>query len=387
MQSKRIAILVETALDSGRQIVRGIARFASERNDWSLFYHTGPLGAMVPASLESWDGDGIIARIANNELLDVVRRHQVPVVDVMGNVPEADYPVVKCDDHAISELVINHFTERGYQHIAFFGLKNEIWSRYRKSALETACQERLGSRLHTLEVGHTDRDASGWPSYFKKLASWVESLPKPIGIMVASDQFGPDLLVACRQAGFTIPDQVSVVGVDNDVPFCEISQPHLSSVEPNHERIGYEAAKMLQKTMEGSPPVQRTVEIPPILLHVRPSSDATALADPVLVKALRYIRQNACLSIGVDEIAKEAGVSRSVLQRRFRKVLDRTVLEAILSVRMKRAQEMLTVTDLPLPDVAERTGFKHQEYLGYVFKKRIGCTPGQFRARAKGKSS
>ncbi len=379
MPPRNIAILVETSLNSGRQIVRGISRFARERNDWSLYYHTGPLGAMVPASLESWQGDGIIARIANPDILQRVRACQVPVVDVLGNVSTPDYPVVKCDEAAISSLVGNHFKERGFRNIAFFGLSDEHWSIARRQELQAFCAETLHKELSSLEVAHEYRASKNWSNYIGRIQSWIESLPKPVGIMIASDQFGPDVLAACQASGLSVPDQVSLVGVDNDPPFCEICQPQLSSVEPNHELIGYEAAHTLDRILQQDTTVQRSTQVAPHILHVRQSSDATALEDPALVKALRFIRNNACDPISVDDIARAAGVSRSVLQRRFRNSLHQTVLESILTVRVNRAKEMLSTTSLPLPDLAERCGFRHQEYLGFVFKKRIGCTPGQYR--------
>lgn len=379
MVSKKIAVLVETSLDSGRQIVRGISRFARERNDWALLHHTGPLGAMVPASLENWAGDGIIARVANPKLHELVKRLKVPVVDVLGNVPETEYPLVKSDDAAIAQLVGNHFKDHGFRKLAFFGLKGETWSQDRLNSLKRFCEQELNTELESMSVSHEERNEMSWPDYLRRIRSWIETLPKPAGVMVCSDQFAPDLLGVCREAGFSIPDQVSFVGVDNDLPFCEICQPQLSSVEPNHEQIGYQAAKTLQSILNHEPHAKVT-EIAPRILHARQSSDATALNDPCLVKALRYIRSNACNEIGVDDVATAAGVSRSVLQRRFKTVLKKTVLDSILSVRLNRAKEMLTSTDLPLPDIAERCGFKHQEYLGYVFKKRVGTTPGQYRA-------
>lgn len=380
MISRKIAILVETSLDSGRQIVRGISRFARERNDWALLHHTGPLGAMAPVSLENWAGDGIIARIANPKLHALVKSLKVPVVDVLGNVHKTGYPLVKSDDHSIAELVGNHFKDHGFRHLAFFALEGESWSLEREVALRSFCDRELSTEMATLSVSHIERDDKGWPEYLRKIRSWIQSLPKPVGIMVCSDQFAPDLLGCCREAGYSVPDQVSFVGVDNDLPFCEICQPQLSSVEPNHEQIGYQAAKALQTMLQGETCSEKT-EIPPKLLHARQSSDATALDDPCLVKALRYIRTHACNEIGVDDVASEAGVSRSVLQRRFKSTLNKTVLDSIVFVRLNRAKEMLASTDLPLPDIAERCGFKHQEYLGYVFKKRLGTTPGQYRSQ------
>lgn len=381
MRSKRIAILVETSLNSGRQIVRGISRFARERNDWSIFFHTGQLGAMASSSLENWEGDGIIARIASEQTLEDVKKAGVPVIDVLGNIPDSDFPVVKNDESAISALVGNHFRNRGYRHMAFFGLADEHWSISRRRELATYCETNLGTTLDKLEFRHGDRNSKNWSSYIARIQYWLESLPKPVGIMVASDQFGPDILAACHASNLSVPDQISLVGVDNDLPFCEICQPQLSSVEPNHELVGYEAARILDLALETEAPIEPSLDLAPRILHVRQSSDATAIEDPALAKALLFIRANACEPISVDEIAKAAGVSRSVLQRRFRNSLNQTVLESILNVRLNRAKEMLSTTTLALPDVADRCGFRHQEYLGHVFKKRIGITPGHYRSK------
>lgn len=384
MQTKRVAILVETSLASGREIVSGISRFAHEGSAWSISFHTGPLGAMAPSFLRNWSGDGIIARIADREIHELAASAGAPVVDVLGNVTDSPFPLVKCDDAAISRLVAEHLHARGHRNLAFFGLRGEFWSGRRLAALRAFCQENRGLGFHSHEIIHADRVASSWPGYMEQLCLWIAQLPKPVGIMAASDQFAPDLIEACRRLGLAVPDQVSIVGVDNDKPFVEICQPRLSSVEPNHERLGYVAARLLDSIMREphfQPPAFTAIE--PRILHVRQSSDATALEDPALVKALRYIRANACSSIGVEDIAAAAGVSRSVLQRRFRAVLKKSVLDAILAVRLSRAKEMLAKTDLPLPDVAERAGFKHQEYLGYVFKKHTATTPGQYRATTR----
>ncbi|MDQ8185660.1 XylR family transcriptional regulator [Pelagicoccus sp. SDUM812002] len=381
MPDKNIAILVETSLNSGRQIVRGISRFARERNDWTIYYHTGPLGAMAPASLDNWQGDGIIARIANSDIHERVKACGVPVVDVLGNVANTEYPVVKCDEAAISALVGNHFKDHGFRNMAFFGLSDEQWSLTRRLELSAFCRENLQSEISCFEVGHDERSSQVWAAYINRIQTWIKSLPKPVGIMIASDQFGPDVLAACQSSGLSVPDQVSLVGVDNDLPFCEICQPQLSSVEPNHELVGYEAARTLHCILQNESDIPESTQVSPHILHVRQSSDATALEDNALVKALRFIRSNACDPISVDDIARAAGVSRSVLQRRFRSSLNKTVLESILTVRVNRAKEMLSTTSLPLSDLAERCGFRHQEYLGFVFKKRIGCTPGQYRSQ------
>jgi LacI family transcriptional regulator len=170
-----------------------------------------------------------------------------------------------------------------------------------------------------------------------------------------------------------------VVGVDNDEPLCEVCNPPLSSVLPNHFQVGYQAATLLHDLMEGHPTPSGLRSIEPQGIVTRASSDVLAVDDPIVATALGIIRATACDSVGVDEIAERAGVSRSVLQRRFRAALGRTIHDQIIACRIKRAAELLTATDLPLATIAERCGFHHQEYMGAVFKARLGLSPARLR--------
>jgi LacI family transcriptional regulator len=383
---KRVAILAETALDSGRAILGGVARYLHERDDWSVFHHTGPLGAMEPASLEQWEGDGIIARLANPELLALARAKGVPVVDVMGNAARSPFPLVKCDDRRIGALAAEHLLESGHRHFAFVGLSDERWSLEREEAFSRAAEDSAASRL-AFHLTPGDRGTGAWPSTLERVAQWLATAPRPLGLMVASDQFGPLVLEACNRLRLAVPEEIAVVSVDNDLPFCNLCQPRLSSIEPDHAQIGYLAARLLDQLMEGRPAESPLLEVPPLTLHRRRSSDSTAVSDPALVRALQYIRRCACEGISVDDVARHAGLSRSVLQRRFRAQLRRTVGETLLQTRLSRACDILSFTDLPLIDVAERSGFKYQEYLSQVFKRHLHTTPARYRRRSRHDSS
>jgi LacI family transcriptional regulator len=375
---KRVAILVETALASGRSILTGISQYLHERDDWSVFHPTGYLGATEPSGLEQWDGDGIIARIASPAILQSLRQKKIPVVDVLGNVTTSPYPLVKSDDKAIGRMVANHFTGAGHRHFAFLGLEDERWSLEREEMFLKMVGERAQSKS-SYHLSPDEKRAGHWNDNVQQLTEWLAGLPKPLALMVASDQFGPMALKACQRLELLVPEEISVVGVDNDRPFCDLCRPRLSSVEPDHVRAGYEAAKLMDKILTGADTATRQIETPPLTLHHRPSSDATAVSDPALVKALQCIREKACLGVSVDDVARESGLSRSVLQRRFRDHMGKTVGDAILVVKLRRARDMLTFTDLPLIDVAERSGFNYQEYLSYIFKKHLGTTPARYR--------
>jgi LacI family transcriptional regulator len=380
---KRIAILVETALASGRSILSGISRYLQEHEDWSVFHPTGYMGSTDVTGLQDWEGDGILARISSPEVLEQVRAKGVPVVDVLGNVPQSRFPLVKCDDGAIGDLVAGHLIAGGHRHFAYLGLGDERWSQEREASFREAVARHAES-FHRMQIERGDRMAGHWKGDLDQLASWLGALPQPLGLMIASDQLGPVVMKACQQTARLVPEEISVVGVDNDLPFCELCRPRLSSVEPDHARAGYEAARLLDQMITGGAGSTRLVETPPLTLHARASSDATAVEDPALVKALQCIRERACGGLSVDEVARAAGLSRSVLQRRFRQQLNRTVGDAMLSVRLRRARDLLAFTILPLIDVAERSGFTYQEYLSYAFRKHLRTTPARYRAEQRG---
>tara|TARA_B110000967_G_scaffold49362_1_gene50314 strand:+ start:3471 stop:4607 length:1137 start_codon:yes stop_codon:yes gene_type:complete len=377
---KRIAILAETSLASGRQIVTGISRFLDERSDWSVFQHSGPLGAMDPAAISQWQGDGIIARIANPELLALIQAKGLPTVDVLGNVRPQPFPLVKCNDHAIGASVAKHFVENAHTQFAFIGLGDERWSLEREAGFKEELKD-FEPAVHTFHIqqhreqGHPVRDS------FDSVKAWLLERSTPIGLMVASDQLAPIIFEACHQLGLAIPEHVSVVGVDNDRPFCNLCRPRLSSVEPNHELVGYRAAQTLERLINGETLDQQVIEVNLHTLYQRLSSELIAIDDPALLKALNTIREHACAGVSLDAIAKVAGLSRSVLQRRFRQKLNRTVGEVILNEKLRIAREMLTNTEIPISLVAERSGFNCQEYMNHIFKKHLHTTPRKYRLR------
>ena len=377
---KRIAILAETSLASGRQIVTGISRFLDERNDWSVFQHSGPLGAMDPAAISQWQGDGIIARIANPELLALIQAKGLPTVDVLGNVRPQPFPLVKCNDHAIGASVAKHFVENAHTQFAFIGLGDERWSLEREAGFKEELKD-FEPAVHTFHIqqhreqGHPVRDS------FDSVKAWLLERSTPIGLMVASDQLAPIIFEACHQLGLAIPEHVSVVGVDNDRPFCNLCRPRLSSVEPNHELVGYRAAQTLERLINGETLDQQVIEVNLHTLYQRLSSELIAIDDPALLKALNTIREHACAGVSLDAIAKVAGLSRSVLQRRFRQKLNRTVGEVILNEKLRIAREMLTNTEIPISLVAERSGFNCKEYMNHIFKKHLHTTPRKYRLR------
>jgi LacI family transcriptional regulator len=377
MHSPRVALILETSLAPGRDMLRGVARYLREHGPWSTFLEPRSLEESVPRWLRKWRGDGIIARVQNRKIADAVIATGIPAVDVLGVVQPSALPLIHTDDARIAAMAAEHLLERGFKRFAFFGLAGENWSIRRRDAFARA----VGSE-HSCTFFETPRHVHHtrmWEDYADDLAAWVRSLPKPAGLMLCSDQCGPIMLEACRRARVVVPDEVAVIGVDNDEPLCEVAGPALSSVWPDHARVGYEAATMLEGLMRGGKAPAQPIYIPPRGVVTRRSTDVLAMEDREIAAALRFIRDHACEKPGLDDVASHAAMSRTALQRRFKKAIGRTVHEEILSVRLRRAKEFLADTELPIRVIAEKTGFIHQEYLGAVFRARLGQTPAQFR--------
>jgi LacI family transcriptional regulator len=214
-----------------------------------------------------------------------------------------------------------------------------------------------------------------------RLEAWLRTLPQPVGILCANDDRGRQLLDACRGAALTVPDQVAVVGVDNDEELCNLSSPALSSVEVNAVRIGYAAAEILGRMMAGQKFPGRDVAFAPSHVVTRPSTDTLAVDDPVLARALRFIRNHAEEPIDVDGVARGASVSRRYLERLMASRLGRSPNQELIRVRTERARSLLLETDLSLSAVARRCGFRGAKYFGDVFRRMTGVAPGEYRRR------
>jgi LacI family transcriptional regulator len=382
---KRVGIFVETSLASGREILEGISSYVRGRDDWQVTQASEQLGSFSFKYAEKWEGDGAIARITDKKMLHNLQAKALPVVDVLGNFAESPFPVVQCNNQAIGRSIANDFIEKGFFNLAYYGLIEERWSQARGEAFEIESTQ-SGARYYEMIFQRKDLQKRGMEDWLCRTEKWLRGLPKPVGLCIASDQFAPMVFESARRAGIKIPEEISVIGVDNDAPFCSLCNPALSSLEPDHFQVGYQAALTLDQLMEGRPTKQRVTEVQPGRIHERRSSSELAVADPALAAAMHAIAQRACTGISVDEVAKAAGVSRSVIQRKFRNTLHRSIGESILSAKLRRARELLTETNHSISRVAELSGFNSQEYLTHAVKLHLKTSPGKLRRASRTKS-
>jgi LacI family transcriptional regulator len=223
-----------------------------------------------------------------------------------------------------------------------------------------------------------EREQQGW-LYEEDVAHWLQTLPRPVGLMACNDTRGQQVLNACREVGIAVPDAVAVVGVDNDELVCELCDPPLSSVVPNTRQIGYEAAALLDRLLRGEKPPRQLVWIPPLGIVTRRSTDILAIEDRDIAAAVRFIRDNACNGITVAEVVRRLPLSHATLERQFHRYIGRTPKAEIIRVQLERVKQLLAETNLSLKEIASQTGFTHTEYLSALFKSKTGQTPGQCR--------
>jgi LacI family transcriptional regulator len=377
----QVAILVDTASTWGREIVRGIVNYAHSHGRWNIFAEAR--GAEETMLLpRGWNGDGVIARVSNAALGRQLRSKKIPVVNVSSiELPEADFPRVCTDLNASARLAADHFLDRGFRHFAYFSLSGLSYvARHQQAFVEAV--KTAGGDFASLTVKSQAGAEPDWRLDLLKLGAWVKSLPKPIGILCWNASSAREIVFACQEVGLQVPEEVAVLSQSDDDVLCEVPQVQISGVRAAANVVGFQAARLLERLMRGNKPPRQPLLIKPLSITARQSTDCLALQDPALVKALGFIRLQATLPVLVSDVARHAGVSRRVLERKFLEVLRRTPAQELRRHQLDRARQLLIETDLPMSDVAEKSGFGSQAYLSAVFSKCFQQSPLCFRREA-----
>jgi LacI family transcriptional regulator len=229
------------------------------------------------------------------------------------------------------------------------------------------------------ESSWAEQTPGPWDEQQHQLGQWLAALPKPVAVMACNDALGHRILDACGRFELAVPEAVAVLGADDDELLCLQGDPPLSSVILNAEQVGFEAASMLEQLMLRKPPIERHRVVAPLGVRARQSTDSLSIDDPDLVVAVRLIRRHACDGISIDDVLGQVALSRSQLERRYRKFLGITPQDDIRQIQLRRIQQLLAESDLPLERIAELSGFQSASYMSVFFKRELGQTPGQFR--------
>ncbi len=375
--SPRVALLIEASNAYGRGLLAGIHRHLQEQEPWTIFLPEHGLGMPPLEMLKGWRGEGVIARVETPAIAAAIKKIQrggpLAVVDVSAARLLPGVPYVETDDVAIARLAAEHFIERDFRHLAFLGDDRFRWSGNRRDAFAAAAR---GRSISVYEPRGRARDEAAEDA---AIEAWLVTLPKPVGLFACYDVRGRQAVEACRRAGLAVPDEVAVLGVDDDAVLCGLTSPPLSSVIPDAISAGRLAAELLGALFRGERLDHDEWLLPPLGIATRQSTDVLAIDDELVATAVRQIRERACTGIKVADLVRSLGVSRRVLERRFLRRLGHTPHDEIARVRFRRVEQLLTGTDLPLTTIAARAGFRHPETMTVAFTRRHGLPPSRWR--------
>jgi LacI family transcriptional regulator, galactose operon repressor len=377
-QAKEIALAFPRGAHQ-EVFIDGVLQYANDREyNWS--YVTAPESLSLSVlDLRGWHGDGVIAALNTPAEAACVKDWSVPTVNISGALVDTPVPRIGVDNRLVGELAADHLIERGFQEFAHYGLKSVAYSTIRRVAFEARLTE-SGFHSESLLMPPTYR-ARGphWRDQQRKLLTWLDALPKPIGLFAVTDYRARQVLDACRQVGLRVPQQVAVIGVDNEEVICAHVRPQLSSVGRNNQQEGYHAASVLDRLIRGKPASNKEETIPPLGVVARESTETVAFEDLRLCEAIDFVNGHIEEPIGVQEVASHIGASRRWLEYAFREALGESPYQYIRSRRLKMARRLLEEEpSAKLYEIARRTGFSSAKQFSTAFCQSFGVSPREY---------
>lgn len=383
MLKREVALILNINKPYDRKLVAGIARYTRKNRNWTLYVEDEPL-AKIP-NLNRWRGDGIIADLDDQQVLNEVAGVKIPVVNIGGAVFDIswmhDVPYVTTDNRAVAQLAVEHLKNQGFINFAYCGIRHSPlhpWSRIRGEAFRDILSAH-GLACSLYYGRHTN--ARQWEAVQKGICRWLMTLPLPVAVFACNDGRARHVQEGCRRIGLRIPADVAILGVDNDELMCDLANPALSSIALGTDRIGYEAARLLDDLISARkiPKSQRELAVGPVGVITRMSTNVIAVSDAQVAQAIEFIRENIDTGIQVSNVISAVDLSRSTLDNRFKQILGLTVHDEIERVRLERTKELLTTTDCTLAEISTQSGFGTVQYLSTVFRRSTGQTPGEYR--------
>ncbi len=380
----KIILLSDFGEEYNKNILRGITRYSKDHGPWTFCkmptYYRETIGIDgILQWAKEWEADGIIGQFYNDEEVKKFTQANIPVIAQDFKERFTDIPNITGAYRETGRLGAEYFLKKGFKNFAFYGFKNIVWSRERSEGFEERIQE-AGYDVHYYEL----QDPCTMDLWYYKpsaLSEWLKSLPKPIALMTCDDNQGHHITEAARHAGIHIPDEVAVLGVDNDDMICDLSDPPLSSIELDSEKSGYEAARLIEQMIEEKTCCGPDIIVKATQVITRHSTDIFASKDKYIVSALKYIHGNLDKNLKVDQVLKEVPLSRRSLEKRFIMTTGYPVYEYIYNQRIEKFTQKLLETDMTIFEIALDLGLTDSKNIARQFKQIKGLTPMEYRKK------
>lgn len=372
-----VALLVHTANEWSRKVLKGVAQYGDDQGGWEFLIP--PANGTGEVSLpRNWNGDGIICRLTSKRLENEIIARNIPCVNVswLGQHRPA-LPKVVSNQRKCADLAVDFLLEKQFDHFGYVGFHPEL--NY-STIIESTISERItreGKSLEIFPFPAKTKNVKGLE--LEPLCKWLEQLEKPTAVIAWSSASGQVITRACHLSNLRVPDNVAILCIEHDDLFSSLAPIPLTNLDQDPWRVGYSAAKLLHNIKNGVTPSDEEIQIPPISVVPRLSTDATAVSDPILSTAVRYIYENAKQGIVVSDVIKHVGISRRALETRFKNQLHCSPGAYIRKIQLQLVARLLRTTKLTITEIAFRTGFEYPEVMMRAFKKEHGVTPMGFR--------
>ena len=378
----KIILLIDFAEEYSKALLKGIAKYSKNHGPWifcrmPLFQReTIGLDGILEWALE-WGADGIIGQLYNDAGIEKFIEAGIPVIAQDFKERFKEIPNITGAHKEAGEMGADYFLKKGFKNFAFYGFKDIVWSRERAEGFEERITK-AGHKVHYFEYVMA-RSTEIW--YYKpsSLSQWLKSLPKPIALMACDDNQGQHITEACRHSKIRIPEEVAVLGVDNDEMVCEFSDPPLSSIGQDAEKGGYDAAKLLHEMIKNGTAEFYDIVVRPTQVITRQSTDIYATNDAFIATSLKYIHQNIDKNLQVNDVVKQVPLSRRALEKRFLDITGYPIYKYIFNLRIQKLSQKLLETDLTVFEIALEMGLTDSKNIARQFKQIKGCTPIEYR--------
>jgi len=386
----RVALFFEMSAVNDRRVMQGIVRYASLRGPWVFYTKLHPFymtrgkdiwHKRILPELKSWSPDGIIAHLDKQKAKELIALN-VPIIieslvesEVSGRITFGD------DNLSIGKTGAKYLLNLGFKNYAFCGFVGISWSQTRSEAFCKTVST-AGCNVFTYQSRATHVHQNSFVVEDQQsLCDWLKSLPKPVAVMACNDARAQQIVDACNFSDLEVPDKVAVLGVDDDNLICDLTNPQISSVALGSEKMGYEAAAILDKLMTGKKPEQTALLNHPTNVVTRLSTELLAIDDPEVAKAVRFIRNHRRFEITVDDVVEATCLGRRALENRFHKILKRPIFREIRRVRVEQVARMLLETTLPVYKIADDLGYSSSEHIARPFRAEMGMSPQEYRLK------
>jgi len=380
----KVILLLDFAEEYSKNLLKGIKAYAKESGKWLFcsmpLFHRETIGMSgILQWAKEWGANGIIGQLYNDPEIEQLLAAKIPVIAQDFKERFVNIPNITGGYHEAGEMAAEYFIKKGFTHFAFYGFKDIVWSRERAEGFEKRLA-RSNFKVHYFEHAMPTADEL-W--YYKpsSLSRWLKSLPKPIALMACDDNQGQHITEACRLSQIRIPEDIAVLGVDNDEMICELSDPPLSSIVLNAEMGGYQAAKVMERLIKNGEFTCEDIYVGPLQIVTRRSTDIYATNDQHIATSLKYIHHNIEKNLHVNDVLKQIPLSRRVLEKRFLECTGLPIYKYISTLRMEKFAEKVLQTDNAIYEIALDLGFEDSKNIARQFKQTYGCSPQEFRKR------